>query len=254
MSFLSRSIVAALTIGAATPLLADIFSFTDTLSPPSAGNITDGDLSGLSRTQTVTTTLGLIADVSLTLTLAGQPSTTAWNGDFYAFLRHDASGTLAVLMNRLGVSDASNPGDIGYGDNGLTAVTFSDAAANDVHFYQGTQNPGGGALTGTWQPDARGPGLITGLINAEPLGTGGRLNTFSQFNGLDPNSGWTLFIADLAGGNEAQLSSWTLTLNFIPEASSIAAGALLAFLGASQWRRGAKRAGSDFKPGMSTNA
>ena len=61
-----------------------------------------------------------------------------------------------------------------------------------MHFYQNTLNLGGTALTGTWQPDARGPGVFTGFGVTESLGTGGRLNTLTQFNGLDPNGTWTL--------------------------------------------------------------
>lgn len=50
-------------------------------------------------------------------------------------------------------------------------------------------------MTGTWQPDGRtnSPGSV---LDSQPPDA-----FLSSFNGLDPNGDWTLFVADVSGGD-----------------------------------------------------
>jgi hypothetical protein len=127
-------------------------------------------------------------------------------GDLYAYLLHDTG--FSVLLNRPGRS-AANP--FGSAAGGLT-LTFDDRAAVDAH----TTSPGSAPLSGLRQPDAR------EIDPAHVLDTSVRTAYLSNFNGLDPNGQWTLFIADLAAGYRATLVRWGLEIeperaNPVPE-------------------------------------
>ena len=197
--------------------------------------IPDGDLSGWSDTRTVTTPHTSILSVSVTLTLEGTGG-GAFNGDYYAYLSHE--GTLAVLLNRVGVTDSNA---FGYEDNGFANLTFRDDAANgDIHLYQGVVVPSGsGSLTGIWAPDGR---------NVSPLSvtdTTPRTATLGELTGLNPNGEWTLFIADASGGGTARLTDWSMNIVVaaVPEPETYAAvgGALLVgFAVVRRWRAAQK--------------
>jgi len=122
--------------------------------------------------------------------------TGGWNGDLYASLVHDSGFT--VLLNRPG-NTLLNPG--GSGSSGMN-VTFSAAAATDIH----TGIPNSGAVTGTWQPDARtaDPLLVT---NSSP-----RTAFLSSFNEVPVQGNWTLFLADNAASDTSTLTGWGLTI------------------------------------------
>jgi subtilisin-like proprotein convertase family protein len=83
-------------------------------------------------------------------------------------------------------------------------------------------------VTGTWLSDGR---------NVDPatvLDTSPRTATLSSFSGLNPNGDWTLFLSDLAGGNESVLVSWGITaVGAVPEPG--AAFMMLAALPAIWW-------------------
>jgi subtilisin-like proprotein convertase family protein len=160
-----------------------------------------------------------ITDVNVTMSLTG-----GWNGDLYAYLSHPNGTSAAVLLNRPGRS-AGSP--LGYGDNVLT-ITLDDGAANgDTHTYQSAVS----YLTAIsnnspWQPDGRTVNPFT--VN----GTEPRTAMLSVFNGMAPsNTGWTLFISDLASGDAATVSSWGLTITTVPEQgtalTTVFAGTLL---------------------------
>ena len=72
------------------------------------------------------------------------------------------------------------------------------------------------------------------------LNTSARTAFLSSFNGLDPNGTWTLFIADVSGGDQSTLVSWELDITAVPEPVTVALGifgGLFAFLGAARlWR------------------
>src|SRR5262249_3288675 len=143
-----------------------------------------------------------IADVNVRLNISG-----GWNGDLYAYLTHSSGFT--VLLNRVGVSGSSS---FGYGDSGLN-VTFDDQASQsaDIHFYQTVAGFKTAMLQGGtgWRPDGR---------NVSPLSPGATIAAASQsatlnsFYRLDPNGTWTLYLADLSGGGQATLQSWTLSI------------------------------------------
>ncbi|MCX6880646.1 MAG: proprotein convertase P-domain-containing protein, partial [Verrucomicrobia bacterium] len=63
----------------------------------------------------------------------------------------------------------------------------------------------------TYQPDARAadPDLVTD--------TSPRSLYLSGFTGQVADGNWTLFVADLSGGEVATLDNWSLSLTVVPE-------------------------------------
>ncbi len=152
----------------------------------------------------------VVTDVNVSISLTG-----GWNGDLYAFLSHPNAGSVAVLLNRPGRT-AGNA--LGYSDAALT-ITLDDAAANgDIHTYQSASGYTALITNGSaWQPDGRSASPFT--VN----GTEPRPAMLSTFNGMAPsNTGWTLFIADLASGDQHTIANWGLTVTtVIPEHGSV---------------------------------
>ena len=185
---------------------------TDSASYSLNTTIPDNNLIGVADTHAFATTILSITSVQVTLDISG-----GFNGDYYAYLSHGNTG-FAVLLNRAGVTAANASG---YADGGLN-VTFSDTAANgDIHNYQTVVNPGGGSLTGTWQPDGR---------NVNPqavLNTTPRTAALNSFDGLDGGGDWTLFVADASPLGIGTLEGWSLQvtgttgLNTVPETATI---------------------------------
>lgn len=189
--------------------LVQTFSYGPNLAIP------DNNSVGVSDTETVSSSIFQITSLQVTLNLTGNP--TAYNGDFYAYLSHGATG-FCVLLNREGRTATST---FGYADSGIN-VTFADSAANgDIHNYQSVLNPNGGALTGTWQPDGR------SVDPANSLDTTARTTTLGSFNGLDANGGWTLYVADVSAGQTGTFSNWSLQVTGVPEPSTWLGGMLL---------------------------
>jgi len=154
-------------------------------------DIPDGNPLGVSSTINVSG-LGTISTLSLTLNISGGN-----NGDLYAYLSYD--GTLVTLLDRPGTALLDNP------------VGFTDAG------YSVTVEDGYSSLN-----DATGGSPVTGIYSA----TSG---TFSEFTG-DSTGPWTLFIADMSGGDgsDSQLDSWFLDINGITVPEPVT-GALLVF-------------------------
>lgn len=198
--------------------------------------IPDGNLSGLANSQTLPASFASIQSVAVTLVLTplGEGGFT---GDLYATLAHEGGG-YSVLLNRPG----KQPGrPFGYSDDVAVQVTLADDADADIHHYRLTLTgsellPLTSALTGRWQPDGRPVDPL--LVTTSDL----RDATLASFNGADQAGNWTLFVADVSGGGEYQLDSWSLAVTVIPEPGSIL-GALA--LGALGWvmlqRRGERR-------------
>lgn len=162
-------------------------------------SIPDNNLSGLASTKTFTSPITALTDLNVLLNISG-----TYNGDMYAYLTYQSG--FSVLLNRVGRRSGSS---LGYGDDGMN-VTLDDEAGNgDIHIYRLTLNlnhstPIAGALTGSWEPDAR---------NIDPtlsLDTTPRTASLTSFDGLDPNGDWTLFVADASGGDLHTLVSWGL--------------------------------------------
>lgn len=161
--------------------------------------IPDGNGSGLSSVQTISSRIISLSSLRLKLRVSGE-----FNGDLYGYLRHVQNGTtrFCVLLNRVGRT-ADNPS--GSPDSGFD-VTFEDTAANgNIHVYRTVVTPPAGSpLTGTWQPDGRNIDPAE-VLDSTPITTG-----LSSFNGTDPNGEWTLFLADIASGGTHVLERWDL--------------------------------------------
>jgi len=187
--------------------------------------IPDNDPNGVQISQNVAGLSGSIANIQLSLDIAGTGVGGAFSGDYYAELVNNQGG-FAVLLNRAGMSSA-NP--FGYGDDGFS-VTFSDTAANDIHLYQDYSASFnlGGQLIGMWQPDGENisplsdPSAFDNALNQQTA-------MLSSFDGGNPNDTWTLFLADLSEGGTAQVTGWSLDITTVPEpppANLLAAGLL----------------------------
>ncbi|MBE7499220.1 MAG: PEP-CTERM sorting domain-containing protein [Verrucomicrobiales bacterium] len=187
--------------------------------------IPDGDLSGLANTQTLPASSAPIRSVAVTLVLTplGEGGFT---GDLYATLAHDGGG-YSVLLNRPG----KHPGrPFGYSDDVAVNVTLADDAEADIHHYRLTLTgsevlPLTSALTGRWQPDGRPVDPL--LVTASDL----RDATLASFTGVNQAGNWTLFVADVSGGGEYQLDSWSLAVTVIPEPGGVLGALALGALG-----------------------
>ena len=164
--------------------------------------IPDGVPTGITQTYTVSGLGSSISSLTLTLNLSGGN-----NGDLYAYLSF--GGQIVTLINRPGVTSGNL---LGYTDPGFN-VTLSDGSYANINTYGGN---GGNQVTGTY--------------NA----VGGATSFGTAFNTLNPNGTWTLFIADLSGGDlsNSQLVSWNLNITAVPEPVNVAMGIFGVLLGA----------------------
>jgi subtilisin-like proprotein convertase family protein len=187
--------------------------------------VPDGNVNGLQSTLTFNDAyFDNVTDVNVRLNISG-----GYNGDLYVYLTHGSG--ISILLNRTGRTGANS---FGYGDAGFN-ITLDDAAATDIHAYGGN---GGNQLTGTWQPDARNsdPALVLQIAPRNAF--------LNAFNGLDANGGWTLFIADVSGGDVSTLVSWELDITAVPEPTTVALGVFGGMLalggGLRAWRKRAR--------------
>lgn len=226
---LPLTLAGCLLLGFSTPLPAqilEIYSATPNLTVP------DADVVGVASTINVSGSSILeITSVQVSLNLTG-----GFNGDYFAYLVHTlpggGAGGFVTLLNRTGVT-GSDP--VGYGDAGFN-VTF-DSAGADIHLYQSFTNPGGAPLTGTWAPDGRSASPFS-VTDLSPRDT-----SFSSFFGGTGDGTWTLFIADVAGGDQGQFVSWSMQIVGVPEPGTWAVGACSLAAGLlTGWRRKLRRA------------
>ncbi len=187
-SLVLRAVLAGLAV-LPQPGNATTVSFEGDWSPNQT--IPDGDSNGIASNQTIIADFRTIGSVTVRFSTTG-----GWNGDLYAYLLHDSGN--AILLNRPGKT-SGNPGG---SDNVGFNVSFADSAAADIH----TDPAGSAIVTGSWQPDGRiaDPDIV--------LDTSPRTALLSSFNGLDPGGSWTLYVADVASGDSATLTSWGLTM------------------------------------------
>lgn len=171
--------------------------------PPSGNVVNDSFsftvLAGLSDRREVASGLSSLEGLRVTLRVSGD-----FNGDLYAYLRHESvTGTnFCVLLNRVGRTAA----DVwGYDDPGLE-VTFEAGAANgNIHLYRDVAAPAPGTwLTGVWEPDGRSVSPLA-VVDTDVADT-----SLSTFVPADPSGVWTLFVADVDGGALHTLESWSL--------------------------------------------
>lgn len=199
--------------------LAGVYSYTytqgqDGVSFLNNGVVPDGNATGWSDTRSLSGLAASISSVAVTLNVS-----SGNNGDLYAYLSHN--GVLVPLLNRVGVT-AGNP--VGYSQSGFL-VTLSDAGSFDIHSYNGHSPAlnGNGQLTGTWQADGR-----TILPNSAPASfdSASRVNFAGSYGNMNPNGAWTLFVADMSGGDatQCQVVSWGLDITAVPEPVTMALG------------------------------
>jgi hypothetical protein len=175
--------------------------------------IPDNDGSGVGYGISFSTPGLQIADVSVSFTISG-----GWNGDLYAYLSHDSSGTL-ILLNRAGTglgASGSTLHNYGYSGGGFNNITLSDnGGSGSIHSYGGTTLNSAPTPNGSYTPDATGGATF-----------------YSTFHGQDLSSGnWTLFFADLSGGSVATLTGWSLDITAVPEPVNVALGIFGGVLG-----------------------
>jgi subtilisin-like proprotein convertase family protein len=196
------------------PLAQAAVTLTDSIG----GAVPDGSVTGLSRSLVLNESGKTITSVEVTLQIGGNP----FLGDLYAYLTDGT--TLVTLINRPGRDAARLDG---YDDAQRLEVIFSDFAAFDFHTYRlaitlDESVALSAPLIGTFQPDGRDTSPLSVLTSDA------RTSQLSDFNGLDAQRTFTLFVADLSSGATHQVDSWSLNIGIIPEPST----ALLTVLGA----------------------
>jgi subtilisin-like proprotein convertase family protein len=193
---------------------AALYTFTG--STPNGGMVPDGNLSGWSSSLTLSGIGGTVAEVRVNLNISG-----GYNGDLYAYLSYN--GTLVPLLTRVGTGGGD---DFGFDTSGMT-VTLADSGVLNIHDIA---NPD---LNGTYKPDGQvlDPGtLLPGGPSSTP--------TLNSFSGMNPNGNWTLFFADVSGGEQSTINGWSLDLiTSVPEPVNVALGIFAGlFVIGSAWR------------------
>src|ERR1043165_5093437 len=158
------------------------YQFGSTNSPLGV-TVTDGSVIGVRNDQSVSgITISppeysdVIRGVAVTLRISG-----GYNGDLYGYLVAP-DGTHVDLLNRIGTAPLGNM------SSGLS-VRLDDAAATRIQ------------------------DLNTGTGNGGSFQASGNLSDFNNHNAMGT---WTLFLADMSGGdgsNVSSLVSWGLELN-----------------------------------------
>lgn len=168
--------------------------------PTATGAIPDGNPGGLSSSITVSGAgIDLVRDVNVTLELSG-----GYNGDLYGYLV-GPDGGMAVLLNRIGTTTGNAFGNSGAGMN----LTLNDGGGTDIHLAAS------GVLTGSWASDGR---LVNPLTVTDGSAQTATLDqVFTDINNHTVNGTWTLFLADLSGGDVSTLVSWGLDITVVPE-------------------------------------
>lgn len=170
-----------------------------------------GSPAGLSSSTDITGVSGTISSVSVNLDITG-----GFNGDFYAYLSGPAD-TFTVLLNRVGVTAEDGGNAAGYSDTGFN-VTFSDSAADNIHYYQNdtpSYDVSSGQLLGTWAPDGRNIDPESAPTAFDSASTAADLSSLVS---TSPNGAWTLFVSDLSDGSgPGTLVSWGLSVVTVPE-------------------------------------
>lgn len=182
-------------------------------------DVPDGNAAGWTDSRSVSMAETVITDVNVRLNI-----TDGYNGDLYVYLVH--SSGFSVLLNRMGRTSGDPLGNSGSG----FAIWFDDAAGVNAHSY---------TSDGTYHVDGR----TTDPANAVDTDTPNSAVYLDSFNGLDANGTWTLFVADMSGGDdtESHIVSWELEITAVPEPTLLALGVfggLCATVGGVRyWRR-----------------
>ena len=205
----SHLFIGLLALSAVLPARAAIYSLGNVNGSGASLNtaIPDGNPSGVSSSMTVSTPEFQITDIQVTLNVSG-----GYNGDLYAYLSYN--GTLVTLLNRVGVGTINGGDAFGSADSGFNNVTLG-STGSDVHWA----TAGGGALSGSYLADGR---QISPLSSPSSFNAAGTVTLAGSFGGMNPNGTWTLFFADLSGGETSTLQGWSLNITAVPEPVNVA--------------------------------
>lgn len=144
-------------------------------------------------------------NISVTLNISG-----GYNNDLYGYLIYTVNGSsqTEILLNRV-----SGTGS-GFGSGAATSdfatlqsagVTLVDGAGTSIH-------AGAAGAGASYTPDS--PATLSGT-----------------FGGMTSGGTWTLFLADLAAGDQSTLVSWGLNVSVVPEPVTYALGIFCGALG-----------------------
>ena len=128
-----------------------------------------------------------------------------YNGDLYGYLVYNDGTTTRteILLNRIGGGNLAAAGS-GFG-SGTDAGSFTSLQAVGVRI-----SDTGSAINGVT------PGAATAVASGNY--TPDSAATFaSTFNNLNSGGTWTLFLADLATGDQSTLVNWGLDITVVPE-------------------------------------
>jgi subtilisin-like proprotein convertase family protein len=193
-----------LTIAGLTLLAAITVEASLTYGPATfTGVIPDGSASGIASSITVSGAgINVVRDVNVTLEISG-----GYNGDLYGYLV-GPDGGMAVLLNRIGRTGSALFGSSG---GGMNLIINDDAMVSNGNLH----GAGNTVLGGNWVSDGR---LEDPLTVTDAAAVTARLNqVFAEGNGHAVNGTWTLFLADMAGGDVSTLVSWGLDITVVPE-------------------------------------
>jgi hypothetical protein len=160
--------------------------------------IPDANPTGWCDVRTISGVPGTIGSLTISLDISG-----GWNSDLYGCLVHVDTGnqtTSAILLNRIGITGDHPFGNTGAGIN----VTLAGDTATDFGSISDTAS---GEIIGTYNPDNASSSLVV-------------------FNGMTVNGTWKLFLADMSGGNQSTVNSWSLDIAGVPEPVGCALGIL----------------------------
>ena len=191
-------VAVALVLAGTAP--AAVYTYTETYNSgfSNGGVIPDGNPTGWWDTRNFSSFSGggwQISDVNVTFTTSG-----GHNGDLRAYLTHN--GVLVPLLNRVGTGLGDEPQySFGFSTSGFTNVRLDDAATTSIHDVENPVAYEAPAYT-SYKPDG---------------------GTLASFTG-NPNGNWTIFFADLSGGDSTSstLGSWSLEITAVPEPVNVA--------------------------------
>jgi hypothetical protein len=93
---------------------------------------------------------------------------------------------------------------------------------------------GDGQQIGTWSSDGR---AIDPLSDLSIFATNQPSSLLNSFQGTNPNGTWTLFLADLSGGEQSTLVNWHLNIETVPEPSTWILFGIGAAIFLTAWKR-----------------